>query len=1113
MRNICLIVLAALLMSLPIQAQSTFASIVGTVTDPSGGMIPGAVITVLDLDKNTTRTAESGSSGYFEVLNLTPGKYQVTASKEGFTTSQFASITLDARQTIRADFHLLIATAQQTVVVTEAASAINTENATIAETKTFEEITLLPVNYRGQTTSPLAAISTVPGVAQDDSGNIALSGGLPAQVEYSLDGISTASVRYSGPVSDMYPSSEMLGEFRVTEVNNNAEFAQMGDVTVSTKSGSNALHGSSFWYAQNAALDAITYGSSEKQAKVFNTFGGSLSGPVYIPGLYRGRNRTFFFVDYEGNRRPGSTFLQYSVPTAAMWAGDLSNLPGPQVVDPETGLPFPDNTIPAERISAVATALSNYYPSVTDNSGTTLNNYRKLYSTPSTTDGYDIRIDHNLTSKQQIFGRWSWKNISYSAQDAAFLPADQFSIASRNLVLSHNLLISSSLLNEFRFGMSLWTLKDIFPLEGSAVVSNLGLVGLDLTNTPVGTGGFPGFDFSDGTGFTSLSHARDGDTKSTNYQYSDNLSWSKGHHTMKFGVDIRSLGYTDVAHFGGADDFGTLTFNSNAFSGNAFADLLLGLPASSSHFVIGANTSQHAYHYNVYAQDEWRVTNRMTASYGLRYEVNPSMTETNGNITNFNPLNGEVIMPDHGIAASAGFLAGINACPGDPAYPCTKIVTASEAGLPQSLRKTYFGNWNPRIGIAYRPFGDTSTVIRAGFGAFTQTPLGPEAYALSGVASGDSRSYTNFQGAGQAPTFTLPNVGNDTSEYAAIGTESFYTASAINYRDPVSYQWNLTAEKKFKGITVARMSYIGSHSARLMGLEDVNQVPASTTPYSHDLVPFPNWFVIAESNNLLFASYNALQAEVTHNQSNGLFYQASYTFARNIGNVGGASGGWNGATMPGEADFAFITDKYNPGRDRGNIGGTQAQNFLLTAMHELPIGRGHRFGANVNRLTDTVLGGWKLSTVTLLQSGTWLTPTMSSSLDQSNTDMVDRGIPARPDRIGSGKPAHRTRDNYFDIDAFAPTAEGCGCFGNSGVGILQGPGAVAIAGGLSKQFEITKGLHMRLEGTFTNLLNHPNFEPPSMDISSAVDFGVLTTVKSQQNTGNRSGQISARFDF
>jgi outer membrane receptor protein involved in Fe transport len=217
------------------------------------------------------------------------------------------------------------------------------------------------------------------------------------------------------------------------------------------------------------------------------------------------------------------------------------------------------------------------------------------------------------------------------------------------LVLSHNYLITPNLLNEFRFGLSLWALGDHFPLEGATVANTLGLQGLDFANTPPGTGGFSGFNFNDGTGFTAIGHGRDGPTGSTNYQFGDNLSWTKGRHTMKYGVDIRHLGDSNVVHTGNGDDFGNLTFNSNAFSGNAFVDMLLGLPSLSEHSVIGPNLNLHVNHYDVYARDEWRVNDRLTISYGLRYELHPSMTEAHGNITNFNPAYGDVIIPDHAI--------------------------------------------------------------------------------------------------------------------------------------------------------------------------------------------------------------------------------------------------------------------------------------------------------------------------------------------------------------------------------------------------------------------------------------------------------------------------------
>jgi hypothetical protein len=341
----------------------------------------------------------------------------------------------------------------------------------------------------------------------------------------------------------------------------------------------------------------------------------------------------------------------------------------------------------------------------------------------------------------------------------------------------------------------------------------------------------------------------------------------------------------------------------------------------------------------------------------------------------------------------------------------------------------------------------------------------------------------------------------------------FYTAGQVDYRDPVSYQWNLTGEKEFPDDTVVRLSYIGSQSDRLLGLEDLNQVPPSTTPYSHSLVPFQDFALIPSSDNILFASYNALTAEITHRQGNGLYYQASYTYSKNIGNAGAESGGGNGTNLPGEADFSYITDRFDKGLDRGNIGGTRTQRFLLTGMYQVPFGRGRKFGTDVNRFTDMLLGGWNLSTITLVQTGPWVTPTMSVADDQSNTDSINHFGASRPDRIGSGIPSNRTINDYFNINAFTIPPVGCGCFGNSGVGILEAPGTATIAGGLAKEFRITEKVKFRLEGTFTNLLNHPNFQPPAMNISNSTSFGVLTTAQTQENSGNRTGQIAARLDF
>lgn len=365
-------------------AQSTFGTFVGTVQDQSGSVIAGAIVSITNLDENAVRSASTNSSGQYQLLNVPAGRYSISVIKAGFAPAKVNEVTLDARQERRVDLSLALASVQQTVEVSASAATINTENATIANTMTSQAVMELPANYRGASTSPLGAIVAQPNVQQDQNGVIGLAGSQPYQVDYSVDGASSVNILFNSPASNMFPSAEMLAEFKVSAINNNAEFATSGDVTVTTKSGGNAVHGSLFEYLQNRDLDATQYGSTVKQAKVWNTFGGSLSGPVVIPHLYNGHDKTFFFIDTEENRHPGSQVVIDNVPTAAMIAGNLNGLPGPPVIDPYTGAPYPNNTIPAcastaqvDCLNPVAQKLfAKYFPLPNYNSGSTTGDYR-----------------------------------------------------------------------------------------------------------------------------------------------------------------------------------------------------------------------------------------------------------------------------------------------------------------------------------------------------------------------------------------------------------------------------------------------------------------------------------------------------------------------------------------------------------------------------------------------------------------------------------------------------------------------------------------------------------------------------------------------------------------
>ena len=1097
-------------------AQSTFGNVVGVVQDSSQAVIPDVLVTVRNLDDNGTRSIPSGIDGGFQILSLKPGRYEITATKPGFTDFKVAEVVLEARQTLRVEVKLQVAMVAESVeVTTDEAPVINTEGGTIGETKTFRDVAQLPLNYRGATTSPLGAIATLPSVQQDNNGNIAVGGAMPSQVGYSVDGVSTSNNRQNGALPNLYPSSEILDEFKVTAFNNTAEFSQIGDVTVTTKGGGNRFHGSLFEYAQNSALDAKIYGFDTKAPKKFNTFGGSFSGPVTIPNVYQGTDHTFFFVDYEANRRRTSAPLQFLVPTVAQRSGELASLTSDAIIDPSTGLPFPGNVIPANRISQTARALlANYYP-MPNNTGSSNANLYQLTPTPSDTKGYDVRIDRILTGKQTIYGRWSWKNIDATAQNG-LLPSEQIAEHNRNLLISHNYTFTANVLNEFRFGMSRFSSQVAFPILGSAALQQLNINGLDLGDHP-DNHAFPTFNFSDSTGFAGLGRDKTGVTRSTTTEFTDNLTWIRNRHTMRFGADIRRLGYYDLESFGGSDDFGQFVFSAGQFTGNAFGDFLLGLPTYTYVAQSGPDIDATTTHYAMYGQDEWRLNQKLTFNFGLRYTIMPSFADKNGNLGAFNYADGGMIIPDN-LAPRSAFLASINACGSgsngqglDPNLPCVSIKKASEVGLPEGLRQTYMRNLQPRMSFAYRPFAGGKTVIRGGFGIFTMTNLGQLSFNVTDIASSVVRTYTNADPVTGAPRYQFPAPFYAATAQQFIGASDFYQNTPTSYRDPQSAQWNLTIERELPVNLGLRISYVGMNSYRMNVSVDLNQTRPSTRPYDASQRPYPNWNRILSSENLGFANYQALQTELNRRFKTGLSFQASHTWAKNLSNDGGdAPSGFAPEVIYGTA----VNDRFNLRVERGNVAATRRQRFLLSGTYELPFGNGKALLSNSRSVVNGFLGGWQMSTVTLIQSGPFLTPTYSGGLvDPANINTFNRGSVLRPDRTGNGNLSHPTTDQYFDINAFAAPQANAGRIGNAGVGTLVGPGSVAISGGLSKTFIVSERAKLRLETTFTNLPNHPNFAPPAVDVSTPATFGKTTAVQAAENAGNRTGQVSLRLVF
>jgi hypothetical protein len=1096
------------LVSSPVLAQSTFGSIRGTVQDASGAVIPGATVTVHSLDQNFDRQAVTSDAGEFVVENLQPGHYSITIEHPGFSKATVPNAQLDARQDLRIPVTLSVALQATNVVVNAAENLIDTEDATLGDSQNNQMITQLPLNDRATTTSPLGSLALSPNVQQDSSGNIALGGASSSMVNFSVDGISTSNVRQNGALDDAYPSQEGIEAVKVTSFNNNAEFSQVGDVTFTTKSGTSAFHGSVFDYMQNDALNANPYGFSGKAPVHFNTFGVSAGGPVLIPHLLENQNRTFFFADYEGNRRSTATAEQYLVPTEAEHNGDLTAIGGP--------------VIPPGSINATAKALLAYYP-LPNVTGQSNYNYEIFQPTPATTDGADLRIDETITKRQSAYARFSRKNITEDYANP-LLPNDSDSVHNRSLLVSHTWTITDRLVNEFRFGFTNVITSVGFPIEGADALTKLNLAGVNISQHPT-SHAFPTFNFSAGTGFTPIGRDKTGITQSGTDQFTDNLSYNRGKHTYKAGVDIRHVKYADIETFLPSDDFGDFTFEPT-FTGNAFGDFLEGLPTTLFFAVSSPDVSGTTWQYAAYAQDQYQVSNRITLNYGLRWTLLPGFNELGGNLANFDQTDNSIVVPDalssylaaENIEASnLAFRESFNSCDLNyTALPCTKYVTASQDHLPQSLRDLYKGNFQPRVSIAWRPFNDTKTVVRAGFGIFTVTNLGPLSFNNSGNPTSALHTYTNSLTSNGTPLIQFPNTAPPSTgiQYGGGGLDQGVDP---NYRDPQANQWNLTVERELSNQDTLRVSYVGMHTYRLSITEDLNQIPASATPYQTTAsspyvdprAPYHNWFTLYSTFNAGEANYNALEVQETHKMARGLYFDANYTLAKNLADNQGDVP----TAFAGEVNYGIpIANRFDIKSDYGNLEGTRRQRFLLTGLWQLPFGQGRAF-LNSGGWTNAVFGGWEMTNVTLLETGPWLTPSISGSYDQSNTDVVNRGAYLRPDQVAANLDEGQSRAHYFNAAAFAPTPAGAGRFGNAGVGILQGPGTQAVSLGLAKVIPIRETLRLRFESTFTNVLNHTNFAPPATQIDNTTTFGVLSAPQSAENAGNRTGQVALRLDF
>jgi hypothetical protein len=433
--------------AIPAMAQTTFGTILGSVTDPSGAVVPNVTITITNQGENTSREVHSDGAGNYQAENTKEGIYTVSAKPQGFSELTITDIRLTARQTVRVDLKLVVGATSEKVVVEAVPELINTESQTISASVTSTEVLALPANYRGAgSTSPYNLLAFLPGVTGDTFGNISVQGSGVNQVEYSVDGISTTNIRSSGPQREMFPSAESISELQVQGSGGEAQYGNPADITTTSKSGTNVFHGSAFEYLQNAAFDAtrFTVPQLTKPAKSANTFGGSLGGPLF-------GKRTFFFGDYEGMRYRTQTARQETVPTLAMRNGDLSAATTVQLHDLQNN-DFPNNQIDPSLWDPRAALILQFYPEPLQPGF--FHNHTLNVPNPTLSDQFDIRIDRTINGKQNVFGRWTYKNGRFVSPSGLGLPAENDFEHDNQIVIAHSYAITPNLINELRGGIS-----------------------------------------------------------------------------------------------------------------------------------------------------------------------------------------------------------------------------------------------------------------------------------------------------------------------------------------------------------------------------------------------------------------------------------------------------------------------------------------------------------------------------------------------------------------------------------------------------------------------------------------------------------------------------------
>lgn len=1046
----------------------------GEVRDASNAVIPHAKILIRSDDNGLKVTAETNGQGLYFSPNLIPGHWTLSVARPGFKTEMVGPVVLEVNQIVRVDFALHPGDLAESIDIEAAPTQLlATESAEISQVISAKQVAEIPLNGRAWQQLITLSGGVDPG-APGETGSphaVNVNGQRTKNNLFLADGVSVTSSA-QGRGNNFNIPLEAVAEFSVQSGAYSAEFGDVagGVINLQSKSGTNDWHGSLFEFFRNDSLDAADFFSNAtgqpRNPLRYNQFGGSVGGPLR-------RGRTLLFVDYQGNPVHNSAPMVTTLPPAAQRTGDFSG-PVP-IFDPfvptAARAPFPNNVIPPSRIDPAAAAISALLPQPNQFSspGVPLpfNDYAVTRVSTSAVHSFDLRLDHQFSFRSSAFARYSFQDTSAVIPSLFGLPlggtlqgAGDTSARIQNLAVGHIYQFTPALLNELRLGLNRQTTSLTQEDYGQDLSARFGIPGI---NTGQATSGLSNlyiaglFDVGDSL-LTPLTLA------TTDENLSEKITWAKGRHMIRVGFDYqRGLGSTGYLVYGrGFYTFLNLTTGSitNTAAGNAYASFLIGAPYQILRDQFSAGlVGLLSYRDGFFAQDDIKLTPRLTVNLGFRYDVMPYPREMHNRLSNFDPS--------------------------------TKSILIAGQNTSERLVQTDYLDLAPRIGLAWSPASLPRTVLRAGYGVGYVDPYGAAGILNSNefnapfyyVGNTTIFPFTTptYTLSGGAPALVIPPLN------APTGNQRYIVPTD---RNPFSQTWSVEIQHALSNSSMLAVSWVGTRGDRLLSASNINAAPpAATAPAGRR--PFGSALAeIRQLSNTASSIYNGLEARFEHRYSHGLYLLGSWTWSKSLDNQ---SNGTDNVIASGQ----YPQNPLNPALERGLSSFDRQHVFAANAVWEIP------FPAGALSVLRSVMRGWQLSGILTAETGTPFSILMACA------DVNAEGNNCRPNRLANGALPSSSQSiaRWFDTTAFAiPSPQ---AWGNAGRNILRGPGAINLDFGLSRSIRLSESSSRRLQirGEFFNALNHTNFGLPQNSIDSPA-FGAIAS-----SAPARQIQLGARLEF